>query len=244
LIRLNKFLAIHGVGSRRYCESLIQEGKVLVNGEAACLGMKIDPRHDQIFLADQGKITPKNSKLHYIMLYKPTGYLTTMADPLERQTIRELIPEIPDRIYPIGRLDYQSEGLILLTSDGNLAYRISHPSSGVPKTYLVKVKGHPSPQLRNRLVQGIKLKDGWSSLDEIREMKSRTLANTWFRLVIHSGKNHIIRRMFMAIGHPVVKLKRISIAGVGIGQLKPGQWRFLTTQEIQLLKEFGNKKEK
>lgn len=239
MIRLNKFLSTHGIGSRRYCESLIREGEVFVNGTIGHLGMKIDPHRDQIFLKNRGKITPHIPKLHYIMLYKPYGYLTTMADPFARPTIRELIPQIGDRIYPIGRLDFQSEGLLLLTNDGDLAYRLSHPSSMIPKTYLVKVKGKLSLKLQNRLKKGIKLDDGWSSFDSIHELKSRVSANAWFRLTIHQGKNRVIRRIFLAIGHPVIKLKRINIARLSIGELKPGEWRYLTLPEIRLLKEYN-----
>ena len=128
-----------------------------------------------------------------------------------------------------------------MTNDGNLAYRLSHPSAMIPKTYLVKVKGHPTEQERNQLKAGIKLEDGWSALDEIYEIKSRTLTNTWCKVVLHSGKNRIIRRMFAAIDHPVINLRRVSMAGVRIGQLKPGEWRLLTSQEIRSLKEFKEK---
>jgi len=157
MIRLHKFLSSKGIGSRRYCEELIRQGEVLVNGTIGYLGMKIDPHRDQIFLKNKGKIIPHMPKLRYLMLYKPCGYLTTMADPFDRPTIRELLPQIKERVYPIGRLDLQSEGLLLLTNDGNLAYSLSHPSSMVPKTYLVKVKGKLSSQLQKKLKKGIKL---------------------------------------------------------------------------------------
>jgi len=241
MIRLNKFLSSKGIGSRRYCEALIRGGEVIVNGTIGHIGMKIDPHQDQIFLKNMGKINSHIPELRYLMLYKPCGYLTTMADPFSRPTIQELIPKIKERVYPIGRLDFQSEGLLLLTNDGNLAYKLSHPSSMISKTYLVKVKGKPSPQLQNKLKKGIKLDDGWSSLDSICELKSRTTANAWFKLTIHEGKNRMIRRIFLAVKHPVLKLKRIRIAGLSIGQLKPGEWRYLTTQEIQLLKEYTYK---
>ena len=239
MIRLNKFLSTHGIGSRRYCEKLIQEGEVFVNDIVGHLGMKINPSRDQVFLKNRGKITPHIPKLRYIMLYKPCGYLTTMADPFARPTILEMIPQISERLYPVGRLDFQSEGLLLLTNDGDLAYKLSHPSTMIPKTYHVKVKGKVSLQLQNRLKKGIKLDDGWSSFDSIYELKFRASANSWFKLTIHEGKNRIIRRIFSAIGHPVIKLKRISIAGLGIGELKPGEWRHLTSQEIRLLKEYN-----
>ncbi|MGA1841715.1 MAG: pseudouridine synthase [bacterium] len=239
MVRLNKFLSTHGIGSRRYCEELIRGGEVLVNGTVGYLGMKIDPHRDQIFLKNKGKIKPRILELHYIMLNKPCGYLTTMADPFARPTILELIPKISERIYPIGRLDFQSEGLLLLTNDGDLAYKLSHPSAMVPKTYLVKVKGKVSLQLQERLKKGIKLDDGWSSFDSIDQLKFRASANSWFKLTIHEGKNRMIRRVFSAIGHPVIKLKRISIAGLSIGDLKPGEWRYLTSREIRLLKEYN-----
>jgi 23S rRNA pseudouridine2605 synthase len=238
-VRLNKFLSTYGIGSRRYCEELIRGGEVLVNGAVAHLGMKIDPHRDQIFLKNKGKIKPRIFELHYIMLYKPCGYLTTMSDPFDRPTIPELIPQINERIYPIGRLDFQSEGLLLLTNDGDLAYKLSHPSSMISKTYLVKVKGKVPLKLLERLKKGIKLDDGWSSFDSIYQLKFRASANSWFKLTIHEGKNRIIRRIFSAIGYPVIKLRRISIAGLNIGGLKPGEWRYLTSQEIRLLKEYN-----
>ena len=240
LIRLHKFLSSRGIGSRRYCEALIQKGAVLVNGKTAYLGMKIDPSQDSIILEDRGKVLHKALKLRYLMLYKPYGYITSMSDPFSRPTIRELIPPTKERLFPIGRLDFQSEGLILLTNDGDLAFGLSHPSSKVPKIYLVKVKGKPSLRLQTSLKKGIKLDDGWSAFDSMLEMKSRSSVNTWFKVTIHSGKNRIIRRMFLAIGHPVLKLKRINIASVGIGPLKPKEWRYLTSQEIRILKEYAS----
>jgi len=240
LIRLHKFLSSRGIGSRRYCEALIQKGAVLVNGKTACIGMKIDPTQDRISLQDRGKVLHKASKLHYLMLYKPCGYITSMSDPLSRPTIMELIPSVKERIFPIGRLDFQSEGLLLLTNDGDLAFGLSHPSSMVPKIYQVKVKGKPSLKLQTSLKKGIKLDDGLSAFDSMLEMKSRSSVNTWFKVTIHSGKNRIIRRMFSAIGHPVLKLKRINIAGVDIGPLKPKEWRYLTSQEIRILKGYVN----
>jgi len=235
-MRLNKYLSTQGIGSRRYCESLIQKGEVLVNGEVAHVGMKIDPRQDRIHLAHGKMITPHVPQLRYLAIYKPRGFLTTMADPFGRRTIRELLPHLKERIYPIGRLDFNSEGLILITNDGNLACRLSHPGSKVPKTYLVKVKGKPSSQCLDRLKRGVQLSDGLISIDSIAEIKSRTRTNTWLKVTIHTGKNRILRRMFLTVGHPVISLTRVRIAGVTLEGLAPGKWRYLTREEMEALK--------
>lgn len=235
-MRLNKYLSTQGIGSRRYCESLIQRGEVLVNGEVAHVGMKIDPLRDRIHLARGETITPHLPQMRYLALYKPRGFLTTMADPFGRPTIQELLPPLKERIYPIGRLDFHSEGLILITNDGNLAFRLSHPRSMVTKTYLVKVKGKPPPRSLDRLKRGIQLSDGLSSIDSVMEIKSRTRTNTWLKVTIHIGKNRIIRRMFLAVGHPVISLTRVSIGGVTLEGLAPGEWRYLTRKEMDALK--------
>lgn len=240
MVNLNKYLASVGIGSRRYCDTLIKRGDVTVNGKIAGLGMKIAPQSDQIALKGSGIIRPYDSTKYYLMLNKPCGYLTTMSDPFNRPTIKELIPEIMGRIYPVGRLDFNSEGLLLITNDGDLAYRLTHPSFMVPKTYKIKVKGRPCDYLLKKLKKGIRLKDGWASIDTITPIRSRTSSNTWFKLSIHGGKNRIIRRLFEKVGHPVLRLKRISLAGIDLGTLEPSKWRYLTQEEIRLLKGGSN----
>ncbi|MGA1843695.1 MAG: pseudouridine synthase [bacterium] len=235
-MRLNKYLSTQGIGSRRYCESLIQKGEVLVNGEVAHVGMKIDPERDRIHLVHGDTISHHLPRNRYLALYKPRGFLTTMADPLGRPTILKLLPPLKERIYPIGRLDFHSEGLILITNDGDLAFRLSHPGSMIPKTYLVKVKGKPSSRCLDQLKRGIRLSDGVSSFDSIMEIKSRTRTNTWLKVTIHIGKNRIIRRMFLAVGHAVISLTRVSIAGITLEGLAPGEWRYLTRKEMEVLK--------
>ncbi|MBN2372509.1 rRNA pseudouridine synthase [bacterium] len=236
-IKLNKFLASKGIGSRRHCDELIKNAEILVNGKVADLGIKIDPFLDQIMLKSGEKIPPGiQNKMRYIIIYKPCGYLTTISDPFGRPTILELIPQITERLFPVGRLDFSSEGLLILTNDGDLAHRLTHPKSMIPKIYIVKVKGMLSHHIMEKLRKGILLKDGWACLDSVSRVKSRSVLNTWLKLNIHEGRNRIIRRMFEAVGHPVIKLKRISIAGVGLGTLKPKEWRYLTKEEILSLK--------
>ncbi len=235
-LNLNKYLASIGIGSRRYCEQLIKDGEVEVNNNIAHIGMKVDPYKDKILLHNRQIIASPIPNMHYLILYKPCGYLTTMADPLGRPTIKNLIPKIEGRIYPVGRLDFHSEGLILLTNDGNLAYKLTHPSFMVSKTYMVKVKGRPKQSQIGILKKGIKLEDGWAYLDSILLKKSSSKRNTWFELSIHEGRNRLIRRMFKKIGHPVLKLKRICFAGIKLGTLKPGEWRYFTQKEVNMLK--------
>lgn len=240
MIRLNKYLASAGIGSRRYCEELIKKAEVFVNGEIAHLGMKIDPRSDRISLKTTGPIIKHKTRLYYLMLYKPEGYITTMSDPFGRKTIKDLIPETQERIYPVGRLDLLSEGLLFLTNDGDLANKLIHPGSRVPKKYMVKIKGKPSSALLNKLKKGIKLEDGWAVFDSISQLRSTT-ANSWYMVTIHEGRNRLIRRVFSAIGHPVMRLKRISIADIGLGDLRPGEWRYLIESEVDSLKKFAYK---
>lgn len=236
-VNLNKYLASIGLGSRRHCDQVIQKAQVLVNGRIANVGMKIKPDRDQISLIDQGDLTVYRSKIHYLVLNKPSGYLTTMSDPFDRPTIKDLLPELVERIFPVGRLDYNSEGVLLLTNDGDMAYRLTHPSFMISKTYKIKVKGKPFRYKLNKLKKGVKLKDGWASIDSIHEIKTRSTANTWLTVTIHEGRNRLIRRIFDSIEHPVIKLKRISFAGIELGTLRPGQWRYLTKNEIKTLKD-------
>jgi 23S rRNA pseudouridine2605 synthase len=242
--RLQKVLAYAGVGSRRECETLISQGRVTVNGTRVTeLGTKIDPEATAIKV--NGKrvhLSPEKPTTHYFMVYKPTGYLTTMKpDPQQRRTLLDLLKgrRIKSRVYPVGRLDFNSEGLLLLTNDGELAYRLTHPRFKVPKTYEVKVHGIPSAKDLRRLSQGIKLEEGKTSPASVNVLR-RTGKNTWLRMTISEGRKRQIRRMCDVVKLPVSKLRRIAIGPVKLAGLKRGQIRPLQADEIQSLKKAVN----
>ncbi len=234
--RLQKILARAGIASRRKAEELIREGRVTVNGQIATLGMKADLETDYIKV--DGKLVLKPEPKTYIMLNKPKGVLTTLEDPEGRPAIKELIKGVRFRVYPVGRLDFYTEGLLLLTNDGELAYRIIHPSFKVDKTYLVKVKGIIEEKDLEKLRRGIRLEDGITAPARIKRIRMpKTEKNSWLEVVIHEGKKRQIRRMFQRVGHPVLKLKRTKIDGLSLGDLPAGKWRYLTNEEIKRLKK-------
>lgn len=240
-MRLQKILAQMGIASRRKAEELILEGRVTVNGKVAELGMKADPLVDHIKV--DGKLLLRPEPKVYYLMNKPPRVVTTLYDPQGRPTVKDFIKRIPYRIYPVGRLDYNSEGLLLLTNDGELANAILHPSKAIPKTYIVKVKGHPNEQELQRLRQGIRLEDGMTAPAKVSLIKYAE-ANSWIEITIHEGKKRQVRRMFERIGHSVIKLKRIAINGLRLGSLKPGEIRQLTKEELLSLKrEIGLIKE-
>lgn len=232
--RLQKIMAQAGVASRRKCEELILEGKVQVNGETVTeLGTKADPAQDVITVS--GKPI-KNEKKVYIMLNKPKGVITSASDPEGRKIVSDYLKGIQERVYPIGRLDYDTEGLLLLTNDGEFANLLSHPKYHVPKTYLATVKGVPHGTELDKLRQGIMLEDGMTSPAEVEykdvdpDDKQSVISIT-----IHEGRNRQVRRMFEAINHPVVRLKRISYGDLLLQNLKRGLYRHLTPNEINQL---------
>lgn len=234
--RLQKILASFGIGSRRKAEEMIVEGKVTVNGKIAVLGTKADPLKDHIKV--NGKLITKKEPLAYYAFHKPDGVLTTLSETEERATMRPFVKNIPQRVYPIGRLDYHSEGLILLTNDGDLAHAVMHPSHGIAKKYSVKVKGEPLEEKIDKLRKGLLLEDGRTLPCEIRKIgPTRTGMNTWYDVTIYEGRKRQIRRMFDKINHPVMKLKRISINGIRLGTLKAGEMRKLTVLEVERLKK-------
>ncbi|WP_373233144.1 pseudouridine synthase [Cohnella sp.] len=229
--RLQKVLANAGVASRRKCEDLITAGKVMVNGEVVtALGVKADPTVDVITVS--GKPIKKENKL-YIMFNKPKGVITSVSDPQGRSVVTDYLKEIKERLYPVGRLDYDSEGLLLLTNDGDLAHKLTHPSHHVPKTYHATVERVPHGNALERLQNGIKLEDGVTAPAQVEyhdidpEGKFATIAIT-----IHEGKNRQVRRMFDAIHHPVIRLKRISFGGLFLNNLQRGKHRKLTADEM------------
>jgi len=227
--RLQKVLARIGFGSRRACEELIADGLVTVNGEIAELGRRVDPEHDRVEV-DGVRVGVRPDLVHYL-LNKPAGVVTTAADTHGRPTVLELVPASP-RVFPVGRLDMDTEGLLLLTNDGELANRVSHPSHGVEKEYLAEVETEPSRSALRALRQGVELDDGVTA-----PAKVGLVAPTLVRLVIHEGRNRQVRRMLDAVGHPVVRLIRTRVGPLRDQRLKPGEWRSLTVAEIRELEE-------
>ncbi len=243
LERLQKILADYGIASRRTAEILIKEGRVTVNGHIAVIGQKADPEVDYIKV--DGKLLIKPQPKGYFAFYKPRKVITSLIDPQGRQTVKDYLRGIKIRIYPVGRLDYDSEGLLLLTNDGELAYRIMHPSSNIEKTYLVKVDGLVEPETIEKLRKGVKI-EGKLAIPVNVSLARKLKANSWLKITLHEGRKRQIRKMLQIVGHPVIRLIRISIDGVKLGELKPGQIRPLTTEEIETLKKkaFPEKKER
>ncbi|MET3289568.1 UNVERIFIED_CONTAM: 23S rRNA pseudouridine2605 synthase [Brevibacillus sp. OAP136] len=233
--RLQKVLAQAGVASRRSCEELIVSGRVQVNGVTIReLGTKVDPASD-VITVDQQPIA--REKLVYLLLYKPIGVITSLADPEGRKVVTDLLPDIEERVYPVGRLDFDTSGLLLLTNDGDLANRLAHPSYELDKVYRARVKGQAEPEDVKKLAKGILLEDGMTAPGEARIVHYDLQKNqTLLEIVIHEGRNRQVRRMCAAIGHPVVTLERIRIAFLTIGKLRRGEYRHLTPEEVQQLK--------
>ena len=225
--RLQKVLARAGIGSRRACEILIEARRVRVNGEVAVLGRRINPETDLVTL--DGAPVGVREGLVYYLLNKPRGVVTTADDPQGRETVVQLVPEEP-RVYPVGRLDYDTEGLLLLTNDGELAHRITHPSYGVKKEYLAEVDGTVSPAALRALRDGIELDDGPTAPADVS-----LVAPNLVRIAIHEGRNRQVRRMLEAVGNPVTRLARTRIDRITDRALKPGQWRHLRPDEVRLL---------
>ncbi len=229
-VRLQKVLAAAGLGSRRYCEELIGEGRVQVDGETVRrYGARVDPQH-QIIRVD-GKRIPSREDLIYLALNKPAGVLTTMSDDRGRRTIADFLGDHAERLYHVGRLDYDTEGLMLLMNDGDLAHRLAHPRYGVLKTYLADVPGPVPRDLGRRLMTGIELADGMASADKFRVIE-QTGSRALVEITLHEGRKHIVRRMLAAAGHPVSRLVRTQVGPVALASLRPGTTRALSTREI------------
>jgi 23S rRNA pseudouridine2605 synthase len=222
--RLQKVLAAAGLGSRRACEELIAEGRITVDGEVAELGRRVDP--DSALVAVDGVPVPVRPGLVHNLLNKPAGVVSTASDPQGRPTVVGLVPGEP-RVFPVGRLDTDTEGLLLLTNDGDLAHRLTHPSFGVEKEYLAEVEGTPNRGTLRRLRQGVVLDDGPTAPARVG-----LVAPTAVRIVIHEGRNRQVRRMLALVGHPVVRLVRTRIGPLADRGLAPGQWRHLTFDEV------------
>jgi 23S rRNA pseudouridine2605 synthase len=225
--RLQKVLASAGLGSRRACEELIRAGRVTVGGEIATLGRRVDPRSDQVAL--DGIPLSLDPRLVYYLLNKPPGVVTTAFDPEGRLTVVDLVPREP-RVHPVGRLDSDSEGLLVLTNDGSLTYRLSHPSFGVDKEYLVGVACRVRPGALRRLREGVELDEGPSAPARVRLVSPTSL-----RITIHEGRNRQVRRMCAAVGLPVTRLVRTRIGPLRDPKLAPGAWRPLSPAEVRAL---------
>jgi 23S rRNA pseudouridine2605 synthase len=232
-VRLQKVLASSGIGSRRACEDLIAAGRVSVNGKVVReMGTRIDPTVDQVLV--DGVTVPVVPDSVYLALNKPAGVLTTMTDEQGRPCVGDYVLDRPQRLFHVGRLDAESEGLLLITNDGTLTHRLTHPSFGVPKTYLVQVDGRPGRRLVQQLRSGVELDDGPARADVARLVAS-TDAATQVELVIHDGRNRVVRRMFDALGHPVRRLVRTQIGPLVLGELRPGRLRHLAVPEVRSL---------
>lgn len=232
-MRLEKFLSESGIVSRRDAKRYISAGRVSVNGERALIpGTHIAPQQDEIRF--DGKLIRGKPKQIYLMLNKPAGYVTTVRDERGRPTVMALVSDISERIYPIGRLDLDTEGLLLMTNDGDFAHRILHPSHEIEKTYIAWVKGRPNRQKIQRLRSGIEIAEGLVTSAQVNQIETRE-GQTQFKVVIHEGRKRQIRRMFHAIGHEVIHLKRVRIGSLSLGGLSMGKYRFLTPTELKLL---------
>ena len=231
--RLQKVLAAAGIGSRRACEELIVAGRVTVDGRRAELGQRVDPRTAEIYVDGERVVT--DTRLVYLMVNKPRGFVTTMSDEKGRPGITELLgPYIPARVYHVGRLDAESEGLLLLTNDGSLAHRLMHPAYGVSKTYLAEVPGPLPRGVGRTLKEGVQLDDGVARADSFR-LIDQSPRTALVEIVLHEGRKHIVRRMLDAVGHPVLRLVRLQVGPIALGDLKSGRWRHLTRTEVAAL---------
>ncbi len=233
-IRLQKFLAQAGVASRRGAEEMILQGRVDVNGQKAEIGLRIDPEKDQVHL--DGKPISSQQNLVYIAFYKPRGCITSARDPQGRKTVFDYLPEFESRIFPVGRLDYDAEGLLLLTNDGELSNRLLHPRYGISKIYSVKVKGRPDAKTLERLRSGVDLEEGTTSTAGV-EIIEELPGAVWLRIVLHQGWNRQIKRMGEAVGHAVLKIKRVAYGPVRLGSMKPGEHRPLRSDELKRIFE-------
>ena len=233
--RLNKYLAHSGVGSRRFCDTLIAAGRVKVDGILVTdMGLKIDTQAHQVSVDDH---PVRAEKPVYWAVNKPVGYLCTDADPAGRARAVDLLPHVEQRVYTVGRLDEGSEGLLLMTNDGDLAMQLMHPRYGVPKTYLVLVAGKPTPDDLQKLVDGVWLSDGKVQARSVKRIKPQG-NSTWLRIVLTEGKNREIRRMLAKLDHKVMKLRRVAIGPVKLDKLPKGKARRVSAEELVELKKF------
>ncbi len=232
-IRIQKIIANAGISSRREAEKMILEGLVTINGKVVKeLGTQVDP--EQCHIKVRGKLIRPQTRKITLALHKPSGVVTTLHDPEGRPTVTSLLRGVRERVVPVGRLDYNSEGLLIMTNDGDLANLLMHPKYHLPKVYTVKVKGKPDPEKLRKLSRGTRLPEGMTGPSVIRKVHHYQ-ANTSLEITLYEGKNRQIRRMFSGIGHPVLKLKRIRIGPIHLKGLAPGSYRRLEKWEIEEL---------
>ncbi|MEQ1878097.1 MAG: pseudouridine synthase [Bdellovibrionia bacterium] len=233
IMRLNRYIAMCGIASRRHADELIESGKVMVNGRKVFeLGIRVNPQTDKVTVA--GRPIQDERKKLYILFNKPKNILTSMSDPTDRPTVGDFFKRVPFRVFPVGRLDWESEGMLLLTNDGDYAFKISHPTSSIPKTYLVKVNGQPTDAHLERLKKGVSTAVGRVRALDVEKVRRGDSDNyDWIRVVIDEGRNRQIRRMFEKLGYDVMKLQRIGIGDLSVGRLKKGEFRVLDPKEAQ-----------
>jgi len=232
--RLQVVIARHGIASRRKVEDLIRQGRVTVNGRVVTrMGTKVNPGHDSIKV--DGKLLVNMQPNLYAAFYKPAGVVTTMDRQDDRPTVAGLIESrVKGRLFPVGRLDFDAEGLLILTNDGIMAHKLMHPSFMVPRIYLAKVKGTPSTSAVKKLESGIRLKDGIARAEKVT-VKPTGKGNAWVRLVVREGRGHLVKRLLDALGFPVLRLKRTGYGGIRLKGLKPGELRFLDDSEVMTM---------
>lgn len=238
-VRLNKLLAERGLASRRGADKLIADGMVMVNGKKVYeLGIKVNPHKDKITV--DGKPLRSKAENLYVMFNKPKNVITSMSDPLERPTVADYMADLPVRVFPIGRLDWESEGLLLLTNDGDFAQKVMHPKTEVTKTYHVKLDGQPLPYQIKKLLTGVTIPGGRvkaKHVEKLKQVKSKTQKvsdqHDWYKIIITEGKNHQVREMFKKIGYDVIKLHRVAIGKLRIGQLGRGEMVFLNEAAVE-----------
>ncbi|MFQ3592124.1 MAG: pseudouridine synthase, partial [Gemmataceae bacterium] len=238
MLRLNKFLAHAGLGSRRHCDDLIASGRIRVDGHVVReMGTRIDPQTAQVELDGQ----PVRPERHvYWLVNKPVGYLCTNHDPDGRPRAIDLVPHVGERVYTVGRLDEDSEGLLLLTNDGDLAFKLMHPRFGIHKTYLVQVAGKPSKEDLEKLLQGVWLSDGHVKAKRVKRLKTQG-ESTWLEIVLTEGKNREIRRMLAKLEHKVMRLKRVALGPIKLDRLRKGKARKLKPEEVELLTKHAHR---
>ena len=235
-MRINKYIALCGVASRRKAEELILAGRVTVNDEVMTeLSYKVDEENDIVKVDD--KLIKEENKLVYILLNKPEGYITTVKDQFDRPSVLDLVSDIKERVYPIGRLDYETSGLLLLTNDGDLTYKLTHPKHEVDKTYVARVKGKLTKEEIERFKTGLKIEDYTTAPAKLKVIKyDEQRDSSLLEIKIHEGKNRQVRKMCKAINHPVLRLRRSAMGKIKIGDCEIGKYRDLTEDEIKYLK--------
>lgn len=234
-VRLQKLIAGTGMASRRKAEALISAGRVVVNGKVVTeLGTKVNPARDHVKV--DGKHISAVQPFVYLILNKPKNVMSTLDDPGGRTTVKDYLRGVSVRVFPVGRLDFDSEGLMLLTNHGDLAQALLHPRYHVPKTYLIKVKGVLTDDEIKRLEQGVRLADGVTGPAMVKKVR-KVEANSWLEITIREGRKHQVKRMLESVGHPVIKLLRIRMGPLSLGDLEPGEFRFLADREANALRE-------